>query len=42
MSRETPKPALDPAFFDGRFMIEIEEWNWALSVGLSHPLTPRR
>ncbi len=42
MSRETPKTTPDPAFFDGRFMIEIEEWNWALSVGLSHPLTPRR
>jgi len=30
MSRETPKPAPDPAFFNGRFMIETEEWNWAL------------
>jgi len=32
-SRTTP----DPSFFNGRFMIEIEQWNWALSLGLSHP-----
>jgi len=37
-SRTTP----DPSFFNGRVMAEIEEWNWALTVGLSHPLTPRR
>jgi hypothetical protein len=30
------------SFFDGRFMVEIEEWNWALSVGLSSSLTPRK
>jgi hypothetical protein len=23
-------------------MAQIEQWNWALSVGLSHPLTPRK
>jgi hypothetical protein len=26
-----------PSFFKGRVMVEIEEWNWALTVGLSHP-----
>lgn len=37
MPTDPPKTAHAPSFFNGRFMIEIEEWNWALSVGLSHP-----
>jgi hypothetical protein len=32
----------DPGFFDGRFMVEIEAWNWDLYVGLSHPSMPRK
>jgi len=42
MSSDTSKRPPTESFFDGRFMVEIEEWNWALYVGLSHPLTPRR
>ena len=37
MSSEASKVPPAQSFFDGRFMIEIEQWNWALSVGLSHP-----
>jgi len=32
--------ALDPAFFDGRLMIEITAWNWNLRVAIS--LAPTR
>ncbi|MDB5428142.1 MAG: hypothetical protein JWR43_2117, partial [Phenylobacterium sp.] len=27
--------ALDPSFFDGRFLVEIEAWDGNLHVGLS-------
>jgi len=30
----------DPGFFDGRFMIEIAEWDWGLHVGLSNTGIP--
>ncbi len=37
MSTDTSRTTPDPSFFNGRFMVEIEQWNWALTVGLSHP-----
>jgi len=42
MPSDAPNATSDSGFFDGRFMVEIGTWNWALTVGLSHPLTPRR
>lgn len=42
MASDTVRKTPDPSFFNGRFMVEIEEWNWGLYLGLSHPLTPRR
>jgi len=42
MPSDTPHTGPAPSFFNGRFMVEIEEWNWGLYVGLSHPGTPRR
>jgi hypothetical protein len=30
-----PNATTDPGFFDGRYMVEITEWNWGLHVGLS-------
>jgi hypothetical protein len=35
-----PNAALDPAFSDGRLLIEIEAWDGSLHVGLSSDLTP--
>lgn len=35
-----PNATTDPGFFDGRYMVEIGEWDWGLHVGLSHDLTP--
>jgi hypothetical protein len=35
MDFEAGQVPLDPNFFDGRFMVEIEAWNWAVYVGLS-------
>ena len=35
-----PNATTDPGFFDGRYMVEIGEWNWGLYVGLSSHLTP--
>jgi hypothetical protein len=32
--------ALDPSFFTGRYLVEIETWNWELHVGLSSEATP--
>lgn len=40
MTAETPNAALDAGFFDGRFMVEIAEWNWAVYVGLSPQTVP--
>jgi hypothetical protein len=37
------RPAhLEPGFFDGRVLVEIEAWNCGLSVGLSSELAPRQ
>ncbi|OHB30655.1 MAG: hypothetical protein A2790_23420 [Phenylobacterium sp. RIFCSPHIGHO2_01_FULL_69_31] len=35
-----PNATTDPGFFDGRYMVEITDWNWGLHVGLSHDTTP--
>lgn len=32
--------ALDPGVFDGRLLVEIEAWDWALDVRLSPDVTP--
>lgn len=42
MPPDIPNATLDPGFFNGRFMVEIDCWNWGLYVGLSHPSMPRR
>lgn len=42
MPFDAPNATSDRGFFDGRFMVEIEEWNWGLYVGLSHPSMPRK
>ena len=42
MPADAPNTTLAPSFFNGRLMVEIEGWNWALTVGLSHPSTPPR
>ena len=42
MTANEPNVALDPSFFDGRFMVEIREWDWNLYVALSHPKFPRK
>jgi hypothetical protein len=42
MPPDAPDTSPDSSFFNGRFLIEIEEWNWALYMGLSHPSTPPR
>jgi hypothetical protein len=40
MDADLPKAALEPAFFDGRCMVEIVTWDWSLYVGLSPQSTP--
>ena len=40
MTSDIANATLDPGFFDGRFMVEIGEWDWTLYVGVSHPTTP--
>ena len=42
MAADAPNAAQDPGFFDGRFMVEIETWDWALYVGLSPPGFPTK
>jgi hypothetical protein len=42
MPLQSPKTTPDSDFFNGRFMVQIEEWNWALSVGISHLGMPRK
>jgi hypothetical protein len=42
MPSDAPNATSDPGFFDGRFMVEIGDWNWGLCVGLSHPSMPRK
>src|ERR1700743_1487099 len=37
MTSDVPDHALDGAFFDGRLMVEIREWNWHFHLALSHP-----
>lgn len=33
---------LDPGFFQGRLLVEIRTWDWALHVGVSSRLLPRK
>lgn len=40
MTSDVPNAALEAGFFDGRFMVEIREWNWNLYIGLSPPGFP--
>jgi hypothetical protein len=41
MTSEAPgNAAEDPGFFDGRFLIRINAWDWPLSVGLSSDPVP--
>ena len=40
MTPASPNATSDPGFFDGRFMVEVVEWNWAVYVGLSNTGTP--
>jgi hypothetical protein len=40
MNSDMPNDGLDPGFFDGRYMVEIGEWDWSLFVGLSPETTP--
>jgi hypothetical protein len=40
MTSDVPNAALDPAFFNGRFMVEPREWNWNIYLALSHPEVP--
>jgi hypothetical protein len=40
MTSDVPNAALDPAFFNGRFMVEIREWNWNFYLALSPPGVP--
>jgi hypothetical protein len=35
MSSDVPTAALEPGFFNGRFMVEIREWNWDFYLALS-------
>lgn len=37
-----PPAHLEPGFFDGRLLVEIQAWNWGLSVRLSSDLMPRQ
>ncbi len=40
VSAESNNAALDPGFFDGRLLIEIETWDSTLHLGLSSDATP--
>ena len=40
MTSDPSDPALDAAFFNGRFMVEIREWNWHFHLALSRPDVP--
>lgn len=40
MPSESPTADLEPSYFGGRFMVEIEQWNYELHVRLSHPSMP--
>jgi len=40
MTSDVPTAALEPGFFNGRFMIEIREWNWNLYLAPSRPEIP--
>jgi hypothetical protein len=37
----TDHAALDPGFFDGRFLVEIDRWDGSLHVGLSTDTVPQ-
>src|SRR5688572_3235834 len=37
---EDGEPALDPSFFDGRLLVEIEAWNCGFHVRLSSEFMP--
>ena len=40
MISDAANAALDAGFSDGRFMVEIREWNWDFYLGLSQPRLP--
>jgi len=40
MTSDAPNATLDAAFFNGRFMVEIREWDWNFHLALSHPEVP--
>jgi hypothetical protein len=40
MPSDVPDAPLDAAFFNGRFMVEIREWNWNFSLALSPSAVP--
>lgn len=42
MTTDVANAALDPGFFDGRFMVEIREWDWNLYLALSNPKVPKK
>lgn len=42
MTSDLPDSALDSTFFDGRFMVEIREWNWNLYLARSPPKFPKK
>jgi hypothetical protein len=37
---EVPAAAPDAEFFNGRFMVEIEAWDWPIYVGISPDAIP--
>jgi hypothetical protein len=41
MTFDIANAALDPGFFNGRFMVEIREWDWHFHLSLSHPKVPK-
>jgi hypothetical protein len=42
MTSDVPNAAPDPAFFNGRFMVEIREWNWNFYLALSPSAVPMK
>lgn len=40
MPSDVPDAPLDVAFFNGRFMVEIRDWNWNIYLALSRPEVP--
>jgi hypothetical protein len=42
MTSDVANAALDAGFFDGRFMVEIRDWDWNLYLALSNPKVPKK